>query len=138
DERFLASIQLPIQDPNLAVREIERLGEHPRVVAVSMFATANRIAFGERFYWPIYAACERYNLPIHIHPSTTATIANASQTPAGQAATYYEMHVCLPQFYMAQTASMVLRGVFEQYPNLKVMLVEGGISWLPHLLWRMD
>lgn len=138
DDRLLTSIELPIQDPDLAVREIERLADHPRVVAVSMFATANRIAFGERFYWPIYAACERHGLPIHIHPSTTAPIANHSVTPAGQAATYFEMHVCLPQFYMAQTASLVLRGVFEQFPALKVMLVEGGIAWLPHLLWRMD
>jgi len=138
DERFGMSLEIPLQDPDLAVREIERLGPHPRVKAVSMFATANRIAFGERYYWPIYEACQRHRLPIHIHPSTTAVVANAAHTPAGSAATYFEMHCCLPQFYMAQTVSLVLRGVFEKFPGLRVMLVEGGISWLPHVLWRMD
>jgi predicted TIM-barrel fold metal-dependent hydrolase len=44
----------------------------------------------------------------------------------------------MPQYYMAQVASMVLNGVFEKFNRLRVMLVEGGISWLPHLLWRMD
>jgi len=138
DERFLLTIKIPLQDPNLAVREIERVAGADRVVAVSFFATANRIAFGERYYWPIYEACARHGLPLHIHPSTTATIANAAMTPAGQAATYLESHVCMPQFYMAQVASMVLNGVFEKFDQLKVILVEGGVCWLPHLLWRMD
>lgn len=138
DDRFLLSLRIPQQDPQLAVREIERLAGHPRIVTVSIFATANRIAFGERFYWPIYEACQKYNLPLHIHPSTTATIANAAMTPAGQATTYLESHVCMPQFYMAQVASMVLNGVFEKFDRLRVLLVEGGVCWLPHLLWRMD
>ncbi len=138
DERFLLTLKIPLQDPAQAVREIERLAGTPRVVAVSVFATANRIAFGERYYWPIYEACQRHNLPLHLHPSTTATIANAAMTPAGQAATYLESHVCMPQFYMAQVASMVLNGVFAKFEQLKVILVEGGICWLPHLLWRMD
>lgn len=138
DPRYRLVIKLPIQDPQLAVEEVEHWAGHPGVVAAGFFATANRIAFGERFYYPIYEACQRHNLPIHIHPSTTATIANSSSTPAGMAITYLESHVCMPQFYMAQVASMVLNGVFEKFPDLRVVLVEGGVSWLPHLLWRMD
>ena len=138
DPRFNLSLRVAQQDPAEAVRVIDRLGDHPRVVSVSVFVTANRIAFGERFYWPLYEAAQRHNLPLHFHPSTTAVIANAASTAAGMATTYLESHVCLPQFYMAQVASMVLNGVFEKFPRLRVGLIEGGISWLPHLLWRMD
>ncbi|HWL51745.1 MAG TPA: amidohydrolase family protein [Chthoniobacteraceae bacterium] len=138
DERFHLGLKVPLQDPAAAVREIERLAGTPQVAAVCFFGAANRIAFGNRYYWPIYEACERHGLPIHIHPATGATITNAAMTPAGEATTYLESHVCLPQFYMAQAASMVLNGVFEKFPGLRVMLVEGGIAWLPHLLWRMD
>src|SRR5690606_29978238 len=117
DERFSMSILIPLQDPAAAIAEIRRLGDHPRVKAVTMFATSNRIPFGDRYYWPIYAECERMNLPIHVHPSTTTVIANHAHTPAGEAATYFESHVTLPTYYMAQTASIVLRGVFEKFPN---------------------
>lgn len=138
DERFRLGIKIPLQDPPAAVREIERLAGAPQIAAVCFFATANRIPFGNRYYWPIYESCERHELPIHMHPSTGSTIANAAMTAAGEATTYLESHVCMPQFYMAQTASMVLNGVFEKFPGLRVLLVEGGIAWLPHLLWRMD
>lgn len=139
DPRFRMGLYVPAtQDPHLAAQEIERLGDHPGVSAVCICASAERIPFGQRYYWPLYAAAERKGLPIHFHPSTTSTLAMMGTTPAGIGNTYLEVHTCLPQFYMAHLVSFIFEGVFEQFPNLKIALIEGGFAWLPHLLWRMD
>lgn len=138
DARFLGGIKVPMQDPQLAVAEIERVAHHERMVAVLFWGASNRIPFGQRYYWPIYEAAQRHGLVLHIHPSTTTVILNHATTPAGMATSYLETHICLSQFYQANLVSLVLEGVFELYPELRVMMVEGGFGWLAPLLWRMD
>ncbi len=138
DSRYLMAIKVPMQDSQFAAAEIERWAGHPQVKAVSFWGGAERIPFGQRYYWPIYEAACRHQLPIHVHPATTATIASGATSAAGQVTNYLQMHVCLPQFYQAHLISLVLEGVFERFPELRFAFVEGGFGWVPHVVWRMD
>ena len=138
DDRFVMSMMVPQQDPELAVKEIERLAGHPRIKSIQFWGAAERIPLGQRFYWPIYEAAQRHNLPIHVHPSTINTIAAPATSAAGMVTNYLQAHCVLPQFYQAHLISLVLEGVFELFPGLRIALVEGGFAWVPHVLWRMD
>jgi predicted TIM-barrel fold metal-dependent hydrolase len=42
------------------------------------------------------------------------------------------------QAQQALLVSMILEGVFERVPNLRVVLIEGGLAWAAALGWRMD
>lgn len=33
---------------------------------------------------------------------------------------------------------MVTEGVFVTFPTLKFVMVEGGVSWIPPIMWRLD
>lgn len=138
DRRFLLGIKVPLQDPQLAAREIDRLADHPQTCCVAFWGGSERIPFGQRWYDPIYEACQRHGLPIHVHPSTTTGIANHATSAAGMLTNYLQWHTALPQFYQAHLISLVLEGTFERFPAVRFAFVEGGFAWLPHVVWRMD
>ncbi len=132
EPRLRASIVLPIQDPELAVAEIERRAADKRFVQV-LVPAAGEAPLGRRFYWPIYTAAEKYRLPLCIHAGSTfrhATTAN------GWPSYYLEDYAAMSQAFQAQLLSLVAEGVFTKFPGLKVVLAESGFTWLPQFMWR--
>jgi predicted TIM-barrel fold metal-dependent hydrolase len=134
---FKGSILIAQQDPTQAAAEIDRLGDDPGMVQVLM-GSASESPFGRRFYHPIYEACVRHHLPLALHIGGEGAGISRRPTAAGDPTTYFEWYGSLPQSYMGHIVSMVSEGVFERYPELKVVLYEGGVGWLPHLIWRFD
>ena len=137
DDRYYAAMLVAAQDPERAAREIECVGDHPRIVSV-LISSASAIPFGKRFFWPLYAAAEKMGLPVAIHPGAEGAGMSGPPTAVGWPSTYFEWHTCLSQGYMAHTVSLVAEGVFQKFPHLTFVLTEGGVAWLPHLMWRMD
>jgi predicted TIM-barrel fold metal-dependent hydrolase len=137
DARFLGSIFIATQDPLLAAREIERVGAHPQFVQVNVGSGA-RFPYGQRFYYPIYETAERLNLPIAVHPLTEGSHIFGAPTPAGYPSYYYEYHTLATTALQAHLASLIAEGVFERFPRLRFVFVEGSVGWLAPLLWRMD
>jgi len=137
DPRFRASLNVAPNDPMLAAKEIHRLGDHPGFVQVMMGSGA-RIPYGQRYYHPIYEAAAAHNLPVAIHPGNEGVGISGSPTAVGYPTSYLEWHTNLVTSYIGHLTSMVTEGVFVKYPTLKFVLVEGGVSWLPPILWRLD
>ena len=137
DERYRGYLVVGAQDPQLAAEQIRRSAEDQRFVGVLMPLT--NILMGQRHYYPIYEAANEIGLPIAVHPNSGEGIFRTSPPMAGGTPTYYvEWHSGLSQVFQANVISLVVHGVFERFPNLKVILTEGGIGWIPDVMWRLD
>ena len=137
DERFLGSINVGPSDPVLAAQEIRRIGDHPRMVEVMMGSGA-RVPYGNRYYHPIYEAAVEYDLPVAIHPGNEGVGITGPVNAAGYPTSYFEWHTTLVTSYISHLVSLITEGVFQKYPTLKFVFTEGGVSWLPPILWRLD
>jgi predicted TIM-barrel fold metal-dependent hydrolase len=136
-ECFKGSINVAPQDPEAAAREIRRLGDDPGMVQVLM-ASAARIPYGQKCYWPIYEAAVEHNLPIAIHVGSEGTGIGNAPTGVGYPSTYLEFHTDHSQTMMAHCVSVISEGLFEQFPTLRFGFIEGGICWAPYVMWRLD
>lgn len=137
DTRFKGSIIVAPQDPKLAAKEIDRLASNKNFVQV-VTGGASKMPFGDRYYEPMLEACERNGLPFAIHPGCEGDGATHSVTALGYVQHYIERHSALPQTAMTHLITMVFQGAFEKFPNLKFIIMEYGVAWMPHVMWRMD
>lgn len=137
DHRFRGSINVGPSDPILAAKEIRRLGDNPGMVQVMMGSGA-RIPYGQRVYHPIYEAAVEYDLPVAIHPGNEGVGITGAPNAAGYPTSFLEWHTTLVTSYISHLVSLVTEGVFVKYPTLKFVMVEGGVSWVPPILWRLD
>jgi predicted TIM-barrel fold metal-dependent hydrolase len=137
DPRFRGALVVAPQDPQLAAAEIDRMADRAGVVQI--FLPLMNTLMGDRHYYPIYAAAERHGLPIALHPNSVDAIYQKAPTLAGGVPTYYvEWHAALTQVFQANVISLACHGVFERFAGLKVVIAEGGVAWLPDVLWRLD
>ncbi|MGB7038920.1 MAG: amidohydrolase family protein, partial [Xanthobacteraceae bacterium] len=93
----------------------------------------------DKKFWSIFARAEKLDLPIYLHPS---------QPHPDVIKTYYQDYVkdfpMLPRAtwgYTVETATLAIRlvlsGVFEKHPKLKIILGHLGET-LPFVVWRVD
>ena len=135
--RFRGSIVVNHSDPEAAAREIRRCAPDKRFVQVLMASGSSRL-FGQRFFHPIFEAASEYNLPVAVHPGTEGAGTAGAPTPAGRPTRYFEWHNIVPLNFMGHINSLVCEGAFEKFPQLRFVAIEGGLAWLPQLMWRMD
>jgi predicted TIM-barrel fold metal-dependent hydrolase len=132
EPRLRASILLPAHDVELSVREIERVAPDKRFVQVLVLAMGEA-PLGRRSNWPLFAACERHGLAVGIHAGSTYRHA---PTYAGWPSYRVEDYVAQSGAFETQLMSLIAEGVFQKFTGLKVALLESGVTWLPHFLWR--
>jgi predicted TIM-barrel fold metal-dependent hydrolase len=132
EPRLYGSIHVVANDPAAAAREIDRLGDRPQMVQVFL-PLDNDWEYGDPIYRPIFAAAARHQLAIALHEGSS------TRTALGYPRYYIQWHTLgPPQVGMSQLVSILCNGVFDEFPELKLILLETSVAWVPWLMWRLD
>jgi hypothetical protein len=99
-----------------------------------LLLAGSETTLGRRVNWPIYAAAERHGLPIGIH---AGSMFRHPVTSVGWPTTYTEEYINQAGAFQTQLTSLIAEGVFAKFPDLTVVLMESGVTWLPGFLWRL-
>jgi hypothetical protein len=134
DSRLRASIVVPVQLPELAAKEIDRVGAHPGFVQVLLPARSEH-PYGNRLFRPMWEAIARQELVAGIHFGGAP---GNPPFPSGWPSYYFEEYAGMAQVFQSQLASIISEGVLDLFPSLRIALLESGFTWLPAFMWRFD
>lgn len=132
EPRLRASICLPHESPEHAVAEIEHWAGDPRFVQ-ALFPSGTHLPMSDAKYRPIYAAAARLGLPVAVHLGGTE-----GHRGDGWPSFYLEQHAWYGNAMAVALTGLVAGGVLSRNPDLQLVLVEGGVSWVTSLLWSLD
>jgi len=132
EPRLMGSLIVSIDDPEGAAREIDRLGGHPQVVQVALPTVVDR-QLGDPRYRPIWEAITRNKLVLGLHHGY------GTKTVFGYPRQHIEWKALAPSHaMMAQLSSLIFNGVFDAFPEFRVVAMEAGFTWLPYFMSRLD
>jgi uncharacterized protein len=134
DRRLRASIVVNLARPEDAAAEIDRVAKDRRFVQV-IVPVQTEIPLGRSVHKPIFDALQRHDLPLGIHAGSMF------RNPASQSgfySTFSEDYTAHISAFTAQVASLIAEGILAEYPALKVVLIESGVTWMPAFMWRFS
>lgn len=133
EPRIKTMVYLPFNDPDATMRAIEAFGDLDCVAGFMVTSTRYKAVHGNE-YMPIYRALEERGMPLAFHPSV-----NTRERMFEGMNRFLSVHALgfvVPN--LVHVTNLVINGIPERFPDLKVIIMESGLAWIPFLMQRLD
>jgi predicted TIM-barrel fold metal-dependent hydrolase len=138
-KRLMPVYALPVNDIAGCVKEVERVvAEHGKAVQLPLIPRESGAPpYWDTSYDPLWEILSHTGVPISMHVGANrylmTDILQEDPTP------FKGIMQSLPPMFMAEcVADWCITGVLDRWPDLKIVLVEAGIGWIPYYLERLD
>ncbi len=134
DSRLKGVAILPVHDPKEAVNELRHAVTEQKMVAGLLPAvTMLNKGYGHADFYPIYEEAQKLNVPLAVHGAVSRGLGFDFLQTMSMIHTLEH-----PLAQMIQLTSVVLDGVFDLFPKLRMGFLEAGAGWIPYMMDRMD
>jgi aminocarboxymuconate-semialdehyde decarboxylase len=128
-QRFVGSFTLPMQDLGVALKEMNHAVTHLGLKVANVSSNTGGVYLGDPHFRPFWEAVRDRGVTVLIHP-------HGVSDPHFQKFALWN-GVGQPIEETLVLASMIYEGIFDSFPEVKVVLVHGG-GYLPHYTARLD
>jgi predicted TIM-barrel fold metal-dependent hydrolase len=131
-KRLIGLGVISLEDIPAAVVELERIAKKGLRGALIWGAPPEDRPYSSREYDPFWAAAQDLQMPLSLHILTGRGGVQFDPRRVLQ------RYMRLPQEIQLTFADLIVGGVPERFPRLKLVSAENDISWLPHFMYRLD
>ena len=136
--RILGAAPLPLHDVGRALEELEYA--HEELGLRAFWTRPNPVdgrMLGHRDFDPVYERLAELGAALSLHEGSGSMMHNIGSDRFGD--TWFEQHACVhPMEQQLAMLSLIVQGVLERHPTLRVAFMESGCAWLPAWLHRLD
>ena len=128
-KKFIGLGTVPMQDTNLAIKELARCKEIG-LVGVQIGTNVNQLNLGEPQFFEFFAACEKLGMAVFVHPWEMMGERDMQKY-------WLPWLVGMPAETSRAICSLIFSGVLEKCKNLRICFAHGGGSF-PYTLGRIE
>jgi uncharacterized protein len=132
-KRLLGTALISLKDIATGVAELERCVK--RGLRGAMIANHPLEPYDSPIYYPFWQAASELGVPISLHIITSSKKQNLGSFSNSGTITLQIEYVFETQCSLAR---MLMGGVLERFPKLKLISTENDIGWMPYFLYRLD
>jgi predicted TIM-barrel fold metal-dependent hydrolase len=125
---------VPIEDVDASIRLMREAKKHGLVATMIPAALRTR-NLDHPDLEPFWTAAEELEMPLGVHGAPGIHLPKLGSE---RFTNYLQVHcVSFPFDMMVATTALVLGGVLERHPRLRVALLESGVGWVPYFFERL-
>jgi uncharacterized protein len=135
--RLIGLANIPNHDIDVAVAEAKRAAERG-ARGLDVANRSDMTPLWDPFWEPLWRIAHETQLPVHFHtvggprPNYETLAAKVARAAHAAQITSFQMHMG----YILM--SLIFSGALERYRDLKIVIGEAGLGWIPYVLDRMD
>ena len=141
--RLIGVPQLSLEDPDDARRELERLAKRNRVRHVNILASRANPAVYDNAWEPFWKLAEELGIPVGFHLAVLVKRTpvddhdRSASNPAIAIASRFAKEPPGIQL-LEPITGLIFAGVFDRHPQLKIVMAEAGLAWIPSMIQGLD
>ncbi|MFJ8064461.1 amidohydrolase family protein [Psychrobacillus sp. NPDC096426] len=129
-ERFIGLGTVPLQDVDMAIAEMDRAVHELGLKGIQIGSNVNGLNLDDSSLFVFFEAAAKWEVPLFVHPWATL---GGERMPRHN----FMYSIGMPSETALAAGSLIMSGILDKFPNLKICFAHGGGS-LPYILPRMD